>query len=99
MQGDPLVAGQPRGDLGVLVGGVVVADDVEFLPRVGGGDLLEEAQELPVTVPGVTGVDDVAGGGFQGGEQRGGAVADVVVSRRSGIPGRIGSTGGVRCNA
>ena len=48
-------------------------------PRVGLGDLLEEAQELLVAVPRVAGVGDLAGGDLQRGEQGGGAVADVVV--------------------
>ena len=48
-------------------------------PWIGLGDLLEEAQELLVAVPGQAGVDDLAGGDLEGGEQRGGAVADVVV--------------------
>ncbi len=56
MQGDPRVAGQPRLDRGVLVGGVVVAHHVQLDPRVGLGDLLEEPQELLVAVPGVAGV-------------------------------------------
>ena len=66
-------------DLGVLVGGVVVADHVQLDAGVGGGDLLEELQELLVAVPGVAGVGDLAGGDVQGGEQAGDAVPDVVV--------------------
>src|SRR6476659_9049094 len=87
VQRDPRVAGQPGLDLGVLVGGVVVADDVQPPPRVGLGDLLEETQELLVAVPGLAGVDDLAGGHLQGGEQRGGAVADVVVGGLLRHPG------------
>ncbi len=77
MQGNPLVprAGQPRADIGVLVGGVVVAHDMQVLAGVGGGDLVQEAQELAMAVAGVAGVGDGAGGGLQGGEQGGGAVA------------------------
>jgi hypothetical protein len=37
---------------GVLVGGVVVADDVQFDPGVGAGDLLQEFQGLLVPVAG-----------------------------------------------
>ena len=50
MQGDPLVFRQlkPFADLGVLVRAVVVQDDVQVRARVGGGDLLQELQELPV---------------------------------------------------
>jgi hypothetical protein len=44
------------------------------------GHLLEEDQELPVTVPGVAGIGgDLPGGHLQGGEQGGGAVSPVVV--------------------
>jgi len=35
----------------VLVGGVVVGDDVQLHPRVGLGHLFEERQELGVGVP------------------------------------------------
>ena len=56
------------------MGGVVVADDVQPSPRVGLGDLLEEAQELLVAVPGQAGVDDLAGGYLERGEQGGGVV-------------------------
>ena len=63
----------------MLVGGVVVDHDVQFAPRVGLGDLLEEPQELLVAVPVVAGVDHLAGGDLECGEQGGGAVPDVVV--------------------
>jgi len=43
---------QPGLDLGVLAHGVDVADHVQFLAWVGGGDLLQEAQELLVPVLG-----------------------------------------------
>jgi len=79
MQRDAGVLGQPPLHVGVLVGGVAVAHDVEFAPGVGLGDELEERQELGVGVPLVAGVGDPAGGDFQGGEQGGGAVALVVV--------------------
>src|SRR6187200_2926057 len=74
------------------VGGVVVADDVQSPPRVGLGYLLEEAQELLVTVPRQAAVDDLAGGDLERGEQRGGAVfkvlgLDVVVSGLLRHPG------------
>ena len=50
-------------DLGVLVSGVVVADHVQPGARVGGGDLLQEAQELLVPVLRVAGVGDLPGRG------------------------------------
>ena len=69
MQADAGVLGQPGLHVRVLVGGVVVADDVKSLARVGLGDLLEEAQELLVAVPGVAGVGHLAGRHLQRGEQ------------------------------
>lgn len=50
MQGDPRVARQPDPHGGVLVGGVVVDDQVQLAPRVGLGDLAQEGQELLVAV-------------------------------------------------
>jgi hypothetical protein len=70
---------------GGLVGGVVVQDQVQVeVFRDGGVDELEEPQELLVSVPAVGLGDDGAAGEIEGGEQAGGAVADVVV----GHPGR-----------
>jgi hypothetical protein len=90
VQSDPLVlrSGQPVADLGVLVGGVVVAHHPQLAAGAGGGDLLQEAQELAVPVPGVAGVGDRAGGHIQGGEQRRGAEPDVVM----GVP--LGTSSG-----
>ncbi len=62
VQLDPPVVRQPLADLGMLVGAVVVAHDVQLAARVGGGDLLEEAQELPVAMPREAGCNDLAGG-------------------------------------
>jgi hypothetical protein len=83
----------------VLVGAVVVDHDVQLTARVGAGDLAEEGQELGVAVAGVAGVDHLAGGHFQWGEQGGGAVPDVVVVRFSGSSGRSGRIGAVRSKA
>src|ERR1022692_987611 len=88
MQRDPRVVLQPGPHGGVLVGPVVIQDDVQAGAGVGGGDLLEEPQELLVAVPGVTGVGgDLPGGDLQGGEQGGGAVALVVVGAAGGQAG------------
>jgi hypothetical protein len=48
MKGDPWVLGQPGIHAGVLVGGVVVDDHVQFHPRMGLGHLLEEARRRPL---------------------------------------------------
>ena len=45
------VRGQPGLDLRVLVGGVVVHDQMQLLVGVGAGDVPEEDQELLVPVP------------------------------------------------
>jgi hypothetical protein len=79
MQRDPLVLAQPCGDVVVLVGGVVVDDDVQLPTRIGLRDLLEECEELFVAVPRVAGVGHFPGRDLQRGEQRGGAVPNVVV--------------------
>lgn len=80
VQRDPGVLGQPGLHVGVVVGGVVVADDVQFHARVGFRYLFEEAEELDVAVAGVAGVGaDLAGRDLECYEQCGGAVADVVV--------------------
>ena len=66
--------GEPALDLGVLVGAVVVDDEVDI--EVGGHvgvDVLEEAQELLVTMPRLALGEDLAGGHVQGGEDGGGA--------------------------
>ena len=90
MQGDPLVLrlGEPGADPGMLMGPVVVEHDVQVRPGMGGGDLLQEPQELLVAVPRVAGVrGDLAGGHLQGGEQRGGAVPGVVMGPAGGQAG------------
>ena len=87
MQRHARVLRQPGLDLGVLVRGVVVADDVQFGTRVGGGGLFQEAQELLVPVLRVAGVGDLAGGGVERGEQAGDAVPGLVVGLPPGDPG------------
>jgi hypothetical protein len=52
MRAHPRVGGQPLADLDALVGGVVVHHQVQLAAGVGPGDLLEEAQEFLVAVPG-----------------------------------------------
>jgi hypothetical protein len=48
VQRDPRFVFQPRLHRGVLMGGVVVGHDVQFDGGMGGGDLLQEPQELLV---------------------------------------------------
>ena len=79
VHGDAGILGQPCLHGGVLVGGVVLADHMQRHSRVCLGDLAEGGEELLVTVPGFAGVDDLAGGDLQRGEQCRGAVPLVVV--------------------
>jgi diadenosine tetraphosphate (Ap4A) HIT family hydrolase len=78
VQCDAGVLREPRVDLWVLVGVVVVDDDVQLAAGVGLGDLLQEVAELGLAVPVVARVGDLAGRDLESGEQRGGAVAFVV---------------------
>jgi hypothetical protein len=61
VQGDPRVAGQPGAHRRVLVRGVVVDHHVQLPARIGGGDLLEEAEKLLVAMALGAGVGDPAG--------------------------------------
>ena len=99
VQRDSRVLLQPGRHVRVLVGGVVVRHDVQRRAGIGFRDLAQEPQEFLVPVPGVAGVGDLAGRYLQGGEQRGGAVPDVVMGLLLRIPGRTGSTGAVRSRA
>ena len=72
--------GEPVLDAGVLVGAIVVDDEVDVeVRRHVGIDVLEEAQELLVAVSRPALGEDPAGGNIQGSEEGGGAVADVAV--------------------
>ena len=77
MEAGPL--GQPVADQRRLVGGVVVRDQVDV--EVGGHlglDGIEEFAELHGPVPLVATTNHLAGPGVQGGEQRSGAVTQVI---------------------
>jgi hypothetical protein len=87
VQGNPGVFRQPRLHVRVVVRAVVVAHDVQGHAGIGRRDVLEEGQELLVPVLGVAGAGHLAGRGLQRGEQRGGAVPDVVVAALFRGPG------------
>ena len=99
MHDDTWVLGQPGLHGGVLVGGVVVYHDVQFAPRVGLGDMLEELQELVVSMPRVAGIGHLAGRDFQRREQGRGAVPDIVVGLLLRITQAQQQTGAVRSSA
>ena len=78
-----MVAGSARQsgfDFGVLVGGVVVYDEMD-IQRLGhvGVDVAQEGEELLVPMASFVLREHCAGSDVQGGEQRGGAVANVIV--------------------
>ncbi len=83
--------GLPPGlDLAVLVGGVVVQDQVHLPGGETPGQLAQEGQELLMPVAGGTRVVDAAGIQVQGRPQGEGAVADVVVGAGGGAAGGRG---------
>ena len=79
MEGDPRMTVEPGADVGRLVGGHVLEDDMELAGGVGPLDMAEEGQEVGsrVASPGFGG--DLAGGHLERGEQARGAVPFVVV--------------------
>ena len=86
--------GQPTLDAGVLVGGVVVNDEVDVeVRRHVGVDVFEEAQELLMAVARPALGQDPAGGDVQGSEEGGGAVADVAVRDALGVAEPEGQEG------
>ena len=71
---------EPGGDLRRLVCAVVVQHQMNFeVRRHRVLNLLEETQELLMAMTGVTAADDFAGGDVQGREERGGAVAVIIM--------------------
>ena len=76
---DAGVFAEPVEDFLFLVGGVVVHHQAQFVIGVSACDMFEEGQEFLVAVARFADPGDLAGGDVQGGEQGGGAVADVVV--------------------
>jgi hypothetical protein len=81
------MAGEPANDRVGLVSGVVVEHGVDLQSgRSAVLDLFEESEELPVGVPGVATAPDLSGGDAQRGEERDGAVAEVIVRVPLGPP-------------
>src|SRR5690242_4394942 len=71
---DPRVRRQPGADLDALVRGVVVHHEMQLDVGVGPGYVLEEGEELLVTVPLLAQSGNRPGRDLQRREQRGGAV-------------------------
>ena len=87
MDMDSGVRCEPGLHLRMLVGGVIVHDQVQLLVGVAAGEVAEEDQELLVPVPWFAHAGDLAGGDLERGEQGGGAVPDVVVGALLGMAG------------
>ena len=79
MEGDPRITFQPRPDLGRLVGGDVVEDDMELDVRVGPLDVPQEGEEVGPRVAGPGFGGDPARRHLERGEQARRPVARVVV--------------------
>ena len=84
---ETLVAFHPGFDLGMLMRGVVIANDVNlFLRRRTALDQVQEPDPFLVTVPRHASFQDRSVERVERREQRGGAVAFVVVSHRPRTP-------------
>ena len=80
---------EPRFNAWRFVGRVVVYDDVYLLiQRQLIGDGVEELDKLLMAMPTMTLADDFSGGYVQGGEQRSGAMANIIVCMLLGLMGR-----------
>ena len=88
MEDETRVTRQPGHDFGVLVGGIVVENDMDHLagrhPRLDG---IEKADELLMAVSLHTLPDDLAFEHVESGKQGRGAVALIVVGERAAAPG------------
>jgi hypothetical protein len=91
---------EPRLDQGMLVGAVVVQNEMDVLPARGLPiNRVQECQEFAVGVARLTPLDDVALEDIQRGKERGGAMPLIVRVWRAGTPGRRGKMGCVRSSA
>ena len=91
---------QPGFHVGVLVGGIVVDDQMDGQVLVGPTvEQFQEFQKLIIAVLGQTLADHRALMDIEGGEQGGGAVTIVVMGIVPFLPGFIGKPGCVRSSA
>ena len=81
------MGGEPAHDRRMLVGAIVVADQMQLKSRIAFGQRFQEGDEFDVGVALEAPSMDLAAGHLQRGEQAGGAVARVVVSHTSGQSG------------
>ena len=87
MEGPTRVPGQPGADLGLLVGGIIVEDDMDRLvSRHLGLDGIEETDEFLMPVPLHVAPDHRSIQHVERGEQGGGAIAFIVVRHGGAAP-------------
>ena len=84
MEMEAWMLGEPLSDRRVLVGAVVVADQVDLFAPVLSVEDLEEGQELLMRVLTEAALGDLAGGDLQSRKETGGSVPNVVVSHPCG---------------
>ena len=87
VQMEARVGGEPARDRRMLVGAIVVADQMQLKSRITLGERFQEGDEFDVGVALEAPSMDLAAGHLQRGEQAGGAVARVVVSHTRGQSG------------
>ncbi len=91
MEHPPGMLIQPGADLGMLVGGVVVEDELDHLARRHcAADRVEKADDLLMAVLLPAAAKDSAVVDVEGGEQGGGAIALLVVGHGAAFAGRQG---------
>lgn len=66
----------------MLVGSVVVADQVQLAPRIAAGERVDEGDDLDVPMASETARMDFATGDHQGSKQTGGAMARVSIDEQ-----------------
>jgi hypothetical protein len=93
VEGETRMAIEPFADLWVLMGGIIVEDDVDGLfGRNLSLDLVEEADELLMPMLLHAASNDLSFEHIEGGKQGGGAVALIVVGHGGGAPLLQGQT-------
>ncbi len=94
VEGEPLVAGEPGDNRGMLVSGIIVENDMDgFALRDLGLDGIQEADELLMAVPLHAAADDLAFQDVESGKERGCSVALIVMGHRFGAPFLQGQAG------
>jgi hypothetical protein len=92
--------GEPGADARRFVGSVIVRDDVHLrLRRQAVVDAIQKFTELEGAMAAMSLADDVAALGIERGNQRGGAMATVVVAAPFRLTRSQGSSGAVRSRA